>query len=122
MSALNLGFRALVLPISAAAVAVFAVPAIAAPAVVKPDKAGTCAACHGEVGVSASGAFPTIAGQYANYLEQSLKAYRDGTRKNAIMAAQAVNLTDDEIKQLSLWYAAQQGPLYTPSARGALKP
>lgn len=94
----------------------------AATEVAKPDKTIACAACHGEAGVSASGAFPTIAGQYANYLEHSLKDYRSGARKNAIMGAQAVNLTDDEIKQLSLWYAAQKGPLYVPSVRGALKP
>lgn len=96
--------------------------ALAAADLVKPEKAATCAACHGEVGVSATGMYPTIAGQYANYLEHSLKEYRSGARKNAIMAAQAVNLTDAEIRQLSQWYAAQQGPLYTPSAKGPLKP
>ena len=74
------------------------------------------------LGVSASGMYPTIAGQYANYLEHSLKDYRSGARKNAIMGAQAVNLTDAEIKQLAKWYAAQQGPLYTPSVHGDLKP
>lgn len=107
-------FTAIALTVSAAAQA--------APAVAKPDKVATCAACHGEAGISAIGMYPTLAGQYANYLEHSLKDYRSGARKNAIMGAQAANLTDAEIKQLSLWYAAQQGPLYTPSVHGALKP
>ncbi len=105
-----------------AALALIATLASAAPELVKPEKATTCAACHGEAGVSAIGMYPTLAGQYANYLEHSLKDYRSGARKNAIMGAQAVNLTDDEIKQLSRWYAAQQGPLYTPSVHGPLKP
>jgi cytochrome c553 len=96
--------------------------AVVADDIAKPEKAATCAACHGEAGVSANGMYPTIAGQYANYLEHSLKAYRSGARKNAIMGAQAVNLTDAEIKALSRWYAAQPGPLYTPSVRGQLKP
>jgi cytochrome c553 len=105
-----------------AAALAFAGPALAESDLAKPEKAATCAACHGEVGVSATGMYPTIAGQYANYLEHSLKDYRSGARKNAIMGAQAVNLTDAEIKQLSKWYAAQQSPLYTPSVHGDLKP
>jgi len=96
--------------------------ATAAPEVAKPEKSATCAACHGETGVSANGMYPTIAGQYPNYLEHSLKDYKSGARKNAIMGAQAVNLTDEEIKQLALWYGAQKGPLYTPSVHGELKP
>lgn len=106
----------------ALALAAFAMPALAAPEVAKPEKAATCAACHGETGISASGMYPTLAGQYANYLEHSLHAYRDGARKNAIMGAQAASLSDDEIRQLAKWFAAQQGPLYTPSVHGALKP
>lgn len=106
----------------ALALAAFAFPALAAPEIAKPEKAATCAACHGETGISASGMYPTIAGQYANYLEHSLKDYRSGARKNAIMGAQATNLSNDEIKQLAKWFSAQQGPLYTPSAHGALKP
>ena len=99
-----------------------AAPAMAAAELVKPEKAATCAACHGETGVSANGMYPTLAGQYANYLEHSLKDYRSGARKNAIMGAQATALSDEEIKQLSAWFAAQQGPLYTPSVHGELKP
>ena len=104
------------------ALAVFAMPVLAATEASKPEKATTCAACHGEAGISASGIYPTLAGQYADYLEHSLKDYRSGARKNAIMGAQAANLTDDEIKQLAKWFSTQQGPLYTPSVHGALKP
>ena len=106
----------------ALALAAFAMPALAATEIAKPEKAATCAACHGETGVSANGMYPTLAGQYANYLEHSLKDYRSGARKNAIMGAQATNLSDEEIHQLAKWFSTQKGPLYTPSAHGAMKP
>lgn len=106
----------------ALALAATSLPALAAPELAKPEKAATCAACHGETGVSASGMYPTLAGQYANYLEHSLKDYKSGARKNAIMGAQAATLSDAEIKQLAAWFAAQQSPLYTPSVHGELKP
>ena len=97
------------------ALAFLAASAHAASPVEKPEKAATCAACHGEAGVSNTGMYPNIAGQFANYLEHSLKEYRSGARKNAIMGAQASALTDAEIKQLSRWYAQQTGPLHTLS-------
>ena len=107
--------------IAVAALATFAAAAQAAP-VEKPEKAATCAACHGETGVSGTSMYPIIAGQYANYLEHSLKDYRSGVRKNAIMGAQAAQLSDAEIKQLARWYSQQQGPLHTPSVHGKLLP
>ncbi len=81
----------------------------------KPDKATTCAACHGDTGVSSQPIYPNLAGQYRNYLVHALKEYRSGQRKNAIMAAQAKDLTEADIKALAAYYAAQPGPLYTPS-------
>lgn len=91
----------------------FALPAFAE-APPKPEKAVVCAACHGETGVSAQPIYPNLAGQYRNYLEHSLKEYRSGARKNAIMSAQSATLTDDDIKALAAYFAAQPGPLYTP--------
>ncbi len=84
-----------------------------------PEKAAACAACHGEAGAKPIvPTYPVLAGQYANYLEHSLHEYQDGRRKNAVMAAQAATLTKQEIKALSLYFAAQQGPLYTPTVAG----
>ncbi|MGB1581436.1 MAG: c-type cytochrome [Nevskiales bacterium] len=74
-----------------------------------------CAACHGPTGVSSSGAFPTIAGQHANYLEKALQDYQSGARKNPIMAGQVANLSKSDIEALAKYYAAQEGPLYTPT-------
>jgi len=79
------------------------------------EKTKVCAGCHGANGVSETPNFPTIAGQYENYLAHSLKGYRDGERGNAIMASQATGLTDAQIKALAKYYAKQESPLYTPA-------
>lgn len=76
-------------------------------------KSATCAACHGVTGLSASGQWPNIAGQYKSYIEHSLKAYRSGERQNAIMAGFAAGLTDEDIDDLADYFAAQNGPLRT---------
>lgn len=79
------------------------------------EKVQVCASCHGADGVSPTGNFPTIAGQYENYLVHSLKQYRDGERKNGIMAVQAKGLTDAQIKALAKHYSRLESPLYTPA-------
>ena len=79
-------------------------------------KAAPCAACHGKTGDGPSSAFPKLAGQYASYLTQSLKEYRSGERKNIIMAGQSANLTIEDIKALSAYFASQQGGLSAPQA------
>ena len=72
-------------------------------------KSGTCAACHGAEGISASPEFPNLAGQHADYLETALKHYKNGKRKNPIMTGQAANLTERDIADLAAWFSSQQG-------------
>jgi len=69
-----------------------------------------CAACHGPDGNSPISAYPKIAGQYANYLEQSLKEFRkgpQGTRNNPIMLGMVATLSDDDIANVAAYYASQ---------------
>lgn len=87
----------------------------------KPAQVAVCAACHGENGVSASPAFPNLAGQHRSYIEVALKAYKSGARKNAVMAGQAAGLSDADIKALALWYSSQQSVLYTVAPEGEAK-
>ena len=75
----------------------------------------TCASCHGKKGVSQTENFPILAGQYQDYLLHSLKAYRDGERKNAIMSGQVQGMSDDQLKALARYYSRQESPLYTPT-------
>lgn len=73
-----------------------------------------CAACHGADGNSPEGMqppSPVLAGQYADYLYQSLRQYKDGTRSNALMVGQVQNLSDRDMRDLAAFYASQPGAM-----------
>jgi cytochrome c553 len=78
---------------------------LAADAAAGKAKAAVCAACHGTNGISLIPMYPNLAGQKEQYLASSLKAFRDGQRKNMIMAPMAANLSDDDIANLAAYYA-----------------
>lgn len=84
-------------------------PAYAGDAAAGKTKSKTCAACHGPDGNSASPEFPRIAGQHYDYLVKTLKRYKAGERKNAIMAPQAANLSRRDIEDLAAYYSQQRG-------------
>ncbi len=81
----------------------------------KPDAAAgaakaeqMCASCHSKNGDKPiMPAYPKLAGQYADYLEQALKDYKSGKRKNPIMAGMAAGLSEEDIRNLAAWYASQ---------------
>ena len=73
------------------------------------DKALTCAACHGQNGIGASPVWPTLAGQHEDYLVHALNQYRNGTRKDAVMAPMAAPLTDEDVAQLARYFAGLKG-------------
>jgi len=82
-----------------------------------------CNACHGQQGVStAPDQFPHLAGQHASYVEHTLKGYRDGTRRNAVMNQMAAALSDGEIRVLAAFYAAQDGLVTAPRDRVGPRP
>lgn len=91
------------------ALSLAAAPAFAGSADAGKQKSTACAACHGADGNSAVPDFPRLAGQQPDYLVKALKDYRSGARKNAIMAPQAANLTDQDIADLAAFYSAQRG-------------
>jgi cytochrome c553 len=69
-------------------------------------KAMQCNVCHGANGIATAPMTPNIAGQQRDYLEEQLKNYRSGKRPHEVMAVMAKPLTDDDITNLSTWYAA----------------
>ena len=73
------------------------------------EKSVTCSACHGSDGNSNNKMYPRLAGQYKNYLIHSLKAYKSGDRKNAIMSGFAAGLSEQDIIDLSTYYSKQKG-------------
>lgn len=73
------------------------------------NKSSLCAACHGKTGKADLPIYPNLAGQNALYMEMTLKAYRDESRKGAqasAMYAIAQGLTDEDIQHLSAYYAS----------------
>jgi cytochrome c553 len=71
------------------------------------EKSKTCAACHGENGISQAPDFPKLAGQYNDYLVRALSDYKSGARKNAIMTGLVTNLTQQDIADLAAYYSSQ---------------
>lgn len=68
-----------------------------------------CASCHGPTGKAENPLYPVLAGQYADYLLHALKSYKSGDRGNAVMAGIASGLSEEDMKNLSAYYAAQEG-------------
>jgi cytochrome c553 len=72
-------------------------------------KSAPCAACHGPDGNSPTPNFPKLAGQHQDYLHHSLKDYKSGKRKNAIMAGQVQNLSEADMADLAAYFSKQKG-------------
>ena len=72
-----------------------------APSVVRQ----TCSRCHGVDGTGRdSGAFPALAGQRAEYLYSSLRAFAGRTRFSGIMSTFAANLDDQTMRHAAAYY------------------
>lgn len=65
-----------------------------------------CISCHGVDGEgNAAAGFPRLAGLDAGYLERQLHLFRDGGRKNPVMAGVAKALSNAEIEVVADYYA-----------------
>ncbi|GAB3630080.1 cytochrome C [Pandoraea terrae] len=65
-----------------------------------------CAACHGPAGAGMPAQYPRLGGQWADYTQAQLVAFRDETRtNNAPMHAVASRLSDKEIKAVADYIA-----------------
>ncbi|MDH5455039.1 MAG: c-type cytochrome [Gammaproteobacteria bacterium] len=73
------------------------------------DKAAACTACHGQNGISVNAAWPTLAGQHEDYLFNALNQYRDGTRKDPVMSAQAALIAEEDVAKLARYYSRLEG-------------
>lgn len=77
-------------------------------------KSATCAACHGPDGNSPTDMYPKIAGQHAGYIYKQLKEFKAGMtsggkegRNNAVMGGMVAALSDQDMKDLAVFYASQ---------------
>ena len=73
------------------------------------EKSVTCVACHGQDGVSVNPLWPKLAGQHASYLKSQLYEFQkgiNGNRNNAIMYGISVVLSEEDIDDISAYYAS----------------
>ena len=72
-------------------------------------KIAMCIGCHGIKGYQASFPevyrVPMISGQTEKYIASSLNAYKKGDRKHPTMRGIATSLTDQDIADISAYYA-----------------
>jgi cytochrome c553 len=67
-----------------------------------------CAGCHGPSGAGIPAQYPRISGQFAEYVEGQLKAFRTGGRANdpnGMMRGVAARMTDREIQAVAEYVA-----------------
>lgn len=96
----------LLLCLAAAVTATAAQSAAAADAAAGRQKARQCQTCHGIDGIAKIPIAPHIAGESQIYLETQLKAFRSGKRVHEMMSVIAKDLSDEDIADLSAWYAS----------------
>lgn len=74
-----------------------------------------CASCHGaDAKTSVLPTYPILAGQHADYLLHSLRAYQRGAsgstptnaRNNAVMTAMVQQLSDADMRNIAAWLAS----------------
>jgi len=64
-----------------------------------------CAGCHSPNGAGIPSQYPRQAGQWAEYSNNQLMSFREGTRKNMQMNMIATKLSDNEMKAVSDYMA-----------------
>ena len=75
-----------------------------------------CVDCHGAEGnAPIDASYPKLGGQYHDYIEHSLQAYRSGARSGSpttdLMASQAKELTDQQIADLGAYFGSVHSEL-----------
>ena len=77
----------------------------------KNAKVEQCIGCHGIPGYKAGFPevfqVPMLGGQSAKYIENALKAYKKGERKNPSMRGIAGSMTDQDIADAAAYYSSQ---------------
>jgi cytochrome c553 len=63
-----------------------------------------CAICHGPQGVSDANS-PNLAGQFAAVTYKELNDFKAGVRVNTVMSPFAVNMTDQDMRDLAAYYS-----------------
>jgi len=73
-------------------------------------KSASCMGCHGADGNSPSPLNPSLAGQKEQYLVTTMLDYKNGKRQHSVMQAMLTPLSEDDIRDVAAFYAAQKCP------------
>ena len=71
------------------------------------ERSQLCQGCHGEDGNSMDPLVPKLAGQYSKYIAKQLRNYQAGLRTHQIMNAMAATISDEELADISSYFANQ---------------
>lgn len=71
------------------------------------EKSELCQGCHGADGNSIDPLIPKLAGQYDKYIAKQLRNYQLGVRTHQIMNAMAATITDEDLADISSYFASQ---------------
>ncbi len=70
--------------------------------------AAACVSCHTN-NLKDGGNIPILAGQYGNYLVKAMKNYQSGKRNNPVMQSMLNGLSDDDLNDISAYFAYMKG-------------
>ena len=65
----------------------------------------TCSACHGQFGQAVGPSIPTLAGQPASYLVDSMKKFKSGERAGTVMNRVAKAYSDADFKAMGEFFS-----------------
>jgi len=72
-----------------------------------PPGASSCSGCHAS-NTTAETPVPKIHGRSADEIMTAMAAFRDGSKPSTVMNRIAKGYTDDELKPIAAWLAAQK--------------
>lgn len=78
------------------------------------EVASMCRTCHGLDGLARIPIAPHIGGEPASYLAGQLRAFRSGEREHEMMSLVAAGLSDEQIDNVAVWYAAHAATAVPP--------
>ncbi len=88
--------------------------------IVGETKAQLCVGCHGEKGNSTEPLIPKLAGQYSNYIAKELRNYQAGVRTHQIMNAMSATVSDEDLADITAYFAHQKKMAGTHSSENQL--
>jgi len=72
-----------------------------------PPGAASCSGCHA-TGTASTSSIPRLYGRNAGEITTAMNGFRDGSLPATVMARIAKGFSDDEVRAIAAWLAAQK--------------